>query len=100
MSRFPLVRIVDFISRVFPFNTLERDDLSAVVCHMQLAYHPRGKFIIQAGGPPAEYLYIIHSGSARVSLATESGEDKLVDMRGEGEGFRIGEPAPQPHGHF
>jgi CBS domain-containing protein len=87
MSRFPLVRIVDFISRVFPFNTLERDDLSAVVCHMQLAYHPRGKAIIQAGGPPADHLYIIHSGSARVSLPTESDEDNLVDMRGEGEVF-------------
>lgn len=54
---------------------------------MQLAYHPRGLAIIQAGGPPAEYLYIIHSGSARVSLPTESGEDNLVDMRGEGEVF-------------
>ena len=87
MSQFPLVRIVDFISRVFPFNTLDRDELSAVVCHMQLAYHPRGKVIIQAGGPPADCLYIIHSGSAKVSLPSNSGEDNLVDMRGEGEVF-------------
>lgn len=87
MSRFPLVRIVDFISRVFPFNKLDREELSAVVRHMQLAYHPRGTPIIQAGGPPAEYLYIIHSGSVKITAPIESGEDQLVDMRGEGDFF-------------
>lgn len=87
MGRFPLVRILDFIAKVFPFDTLEREELNGVVAHMELAYYPRGQVIIRAGGDPAENLYIIHSGSIRVTVPSEAGEEFLVDMRGEGDLF-------------
>ncbi len=87
MGKFPLVRIMDFISRVFPFDTLEKEELDGVVGHMELAYFPRGETIIKAGGEPARNLFIIHSGSVRVTLPSEKAEDYLIDVRGEGDIF-------------
>lgn len=82
-----------------PFDTLSGDELTSTVRQMNIAFHPKGEVIIQQGGPPAEHLYIIQAGSARVSYASESGkeangpddgaspEDILVDVRAEGDTF-------------
>ncbi|MCB2188735.1 MAG: CBS domain-containing protein [Deltaproteobacteria bacterium] len=87
MSDFPLARILEFVQAVSPFDTLPRSELNDAVAAMEIAYFPRETQIIQAGGEPSHHLYIIHSGSVRVSVpAAEEGEI-LVDLRGEGDVF-------------
>ncbi len=87
MSQFPLPRILDFIGRVTPFDTLERPELERVAARMKMAYFPRGQVVIKQDGPPAEYLYLIQKGSARVTVSGPDGERILIDERGEADAF-------------
>ena len=43
--------------------------------------------IIQAGEAPSQNLYVIMNGSVRVTLPRPSGEELLIDVRGEGDTF-------------
>ena len=87
MGDFPLPRIKDFMRTVVPFDALEEGELETIVGLMELAYFPRGQVIIQTGQSPSQNLYVIMNGSVRVTLPRESGEELLVDMRGEGDTF-------------
>ena len=89
MSGFPFQRVLSFVSGVVPFDTLPPEELEEVVSRMQVAFFPRGEVILERGGAPAEYLYLIQSGSAKVTLPAPEGEDReiLVDLRGEGDTF-------------
>ena len=87
MSQFPLARILDFVSHVIPFDHLTENELERIVEKMEIAYYPRGAVIIEAGGPPADQLFIIHSGSVKVSIISSTEEELLVDVRGDGDIF-------------
>lgn len=87
MSDFPLPRIKDFLQSVVPFDTLDETELERVVGLMDLAYFPRGEVIIQSGEEPSKNLYVIMNGSVRVTLPRQSGEELLIDVRGEGDTF-------------
>ncbi len=87
MNDFPLPRILDFIQKVSPFDTLDDEERSRVVARMEIAYYPRGEVLIRRGDNPPEYLYIIQVGSARITISDGSDEEVLVDVRGEGDVF-------------
>ncbi len=87
MNDFPLPRIQEFVSTVAPFDTLGREELARMVAQMEIAYYPRGEVIIRRGDEPSPYLYIVHVGSARITLTDDEGEEILVDVRGEGDVF-------------
>ena len=87
MSDFPLPGIIDFLKKVVPFNTLVGAALQEVVTATQIAYHPAGERIIRMGEAASGYLYIVQTGCARVTITDESGQELLVDFRGEGDSF-------------
>lgn len=87
MTETAFPRVLDFVRKVAPFDTLTPEELSAAVEAMEIAYFPRGQVIIEMGGEPAQFLYIIQAGSAKVSLPQKDGQELLVDQRGEGEVF-------------
>ncbi len=87
MSDFPLARILDFLCTVVPFDTLGGDELGRLVARMEIAYYPRGATILEAGGEPAETLFVIHSGSVKVTVPDPELGEILVDVRGEGDTF-------------
>ena len=87
MGESPLPRIKDFIHTVVPFDTLDEDHLTRVVSRMEIVYFPRGEAIIKAGDAPASYLYILKSGSVKVTLPNDAGAEMLIDLRGEGDCF-------------
>ncbi len=87
MTDFPFPRVLDFVAKVTPFDTLDLEELARVVRQMKVAFYPRGKAILRMGQEPPDYLYIVHVGSARVTLKDEKGEELLVDIRGEGDTF-------------
>jgi CBS domain-containing protein len=80
-------RVLDFVRKVAPFDTLSPEELHQAVERMEIAYFPRGQVIIEMGGDPAQFLYIIQAGSAKVTLPQKDGQELLVDQRGEGEVF-------------
>jgi CBS domain-containing protein len=87
MSQFPLPRIQEFVKRVAPFETLSPDELGEVVSKMDISYYPRGEVVVQSGGSVSPALFIIQSGSVKLSVPDEDGQEILVDIRGEGDTF-------------
>ncbi|MFH1034403.1 MAG: DUF294 nucleotidyltransferase-like domain-containing protein [Pseudomonadota bacterium] len=87
MTEAAFPRVLDFVRKVAPFDTLTPEDLLAAVESMEIAYFPRGQVIIEMGGEPARFLYIIQAGSAKITLPQKDGQELLVDQRGEGEVF-------------
>lgn len=87
MGEFPLARILDFVRSVVPFDTLAPEELDRVVRLMEISYFPRDQVVIQAGGEPAKELYVIYSGSVKITLPMGDEGELLVDVRGEGDVF-------------
>ena len=87
MSTYPLPGIIEFLKTVVPFNTLDNATLERVVPTIEVAFYPAGKQIIRMGDAPKGFLYIVQTGCARISITDESGEELLVDLRGEGDSF-------------
>ena len=100
MSQFPLARIRDFVRSVVPFESLEPQELDQLVRHMDIAYFPRGEVVVRQGGEPARHLYIIHSGSVKLTSADDNGREVLVDVRGEGDTFGALSLLHGEEGHF
>lgn len=88
MTELPLARIKDFVKGVTPFGVLPAAELGRVVSAMEIAFFPKGEVVIRAGGPPSEFLYLVHKGSAKVTLpGGRDLEEMLVDLREVGECF-------------
>ncbi len=100
MSDFPLARILDFVRTVSPFDTLDPEELGKLVQRMDIAYFPPGSKVVQQGGDPARYLYIIHSGSVKLTSTEEDGRETLLDIRGEGDTFGALSLLHSEKGHF
>ena len=50
MKDFPLRGIVEFISKIVPFDVLSDEELAELATHVEIDYYPRGEVIIQRGG--------------------------------------------------
>lgn len=87
MTTSTLSGIAEFLKTVVPFNTLDTVTLEQVVITIQVAFYPAGEWIIRMGEPANEFLYIVQTGCARITIADESAEEILVDLRGEGDSF-------------
>jgi len=85
MNEFPSQRILDFIRTVPPFDTLAREELTALARQMEIAYYPANDALIRKGDSAPAYLYIIQVGSARTTFKDASGQEILVDVWGEGD---------------
>jgi len=74
----------EFLHAVPPFNTLETDELRALVRKLEVAYYPQGQTIFPSSPPPG--LAVIRKGAVRLIDA----EHKFLDKRSEGELFGHG----------
>jgi signal-transduction protein with cAMP-binding, CBS, and nucleotidyltransferase domain len=84
VTEFPLPNIIDFLTEVFPFNSLDRQGLAKIAPQIEIAFYPRGRLIIQKGARNSGFLHIIQAGAARVSIPNDAGSELLVDIRGRG----------------
>jgi CBS domain-containing protein len=81
--------IIDFFGNVMPFDKLSRDTLGEMVDGITMEYYPKGEQILEQDGPPSEFLGVIKKGGVKVYQTSESNEEVVVDLRGEGEHFGI-----------
>lgn len=86
-DEFPFPQIAAFLRQIAPFDTLHTDELMRTVLRMEIAYAPRGEIIMKQGGAAADFLFIIHVGSVRITMSGDAGEEILADTRGEGDHF-------------
>lgn len=87
MGDFPLSRITEFIRTVVPFNLMGREEIEQIAATMEIAYYPRGEFIMRFGDKIPGYVHIIQTGSVKLTVSDESGGEILVDVREEGDVF-------------
>jgi CBS domain-containing protein len=81
--------VTGFLKDVPPFVLLPAEELRALARHVSLDFFPRGAVILKAGGDPSESLYVIHKGAVRLTLTGDSGDNVLLDVRGEGDIFGV-----------
>src|SRR3712207_7977021 len=66
-------------STLFPYTTLFRSDVERALETVRLA---PGARVLEEGGPPSRYLYVIRSGAARLER-----DGDVVQLLEEGEPF-------------
>lgn len=81
--------IKKFLKNTPPFQFLDDAVLDSVVNSISVDFYPRDTIILKQDGPPSDSLRIIKKGGVRVSIKTDSGEDVVIDYRGEGESFGL-----------
>lgn len=79
--------ITEFLGKVPPFQFIKEEELRELATGIRVESHPRGTVIHREGGAPATDLYIIRQGAVKLSVASESGQDMVIDYRGEGDSF-------------
>jgi CBS domain-containing protein len=79
--------LIEFLKKIPPFQLLDSSQLTAVAHHISLEFYPKGTTVLQQGGTPSEFLYIIKKGGVRIFRTTVDGQEVLIDYRGEGDLF-------------
>lgn len=77
--------VVDFLKQVPPFQFLDDISLRNLANKASMEFYPKGYTVLQQEGPPSEYLNIIKKGGVKVFVKSDTGEEVLIDYRGEGD---------------
>jgi CBS domain-containing protein len=78
----PPVDIPSFLRIYPPFDALTDDRLAAVVQHTHIEFYGEGQVILQVGGEPARFLYVVRTGAVELI-----DEEHVLDLLSEGEVF-------------
>jgi CBS domain-containing protein len=78
---------VDFLKQVPPFQFLDETILRSLALNSSMEFYPKGFSILQQEGPPSEYLLVIKKGGVKIFIRSDSGEEVIIDYRGEGDSF-------------
>lgn len=79
--------IINFLKKEPPFQFLDEATLKSVAGSLSVEFYPKNTFILKQDGPPSDSLRIIKKGGVKISMKSESGEDVVMDYRGEGDNF-------------
>ncbi len=75
---------IDFLRRTPPFDTLDEDALQQIVQSLKVVRYPAEMRILQRGGEPSHYLYIVREGAVRLE---QDGQTILLLEEGDLFGF-------------
>jgi CBS domain-containing protein len=81
--------IVQFLTKVPPFQFLDEPVLQMVVKNLSMEFYPKGTVILKQDSAASDSLRIIKKGGVRVSVKSKDGEDVVIDYRGEGDTFGL-----------
>jgi CBS domain-containing protein len=81
--------IIHFLEKVPPFQFLDETTLKEVSKNVSLEFYPKESVILKQDGLPSDSLRIIKKGGVRISVKSGTGEDVVIDFRGEGDTFGI-----------
>ena len=76
--------VVEFLSKIMPFDELDDDVLHGVARHVRVDFFPKGTRLFIAGETEVRHLYLIQRGGVKSFLTDDEGEVTLKDYRGEG----------------
>ena len=76
------MQVESFLVRFAPFDSLEPDALERVCTATEIEFFPRGTAILQQGGPPSRFLYVVRTGGVELL-----DDEVVIDLLEEGEMF-------------
>jgi len=76
------VDIPTFIRMYPPFDELNGERIDELVAHLRVEFHPAGEVILQQGGEPAGFLYMVRTGAVELT-----DDEQVLDLLSEGEVF-------------
>jgi CBS domain-containing protein len=76
------VDIPTFLRTYPPFDELDEERLEVVVQHTHIEFYAAGQMILQRGGEPSEFLYVLRTGAVELL-----DEEQVLDLLSEGEVF-------------
>ena len=76
--------VVEFLSRIMPFNELDDETLHQLARHVKVDFFPKGTRLFTAGQTDITHLYLIQKGGVKSFIVDDEGEVTLKDYRGEG----------------
>lgn len=82
-----LEEIINFLKKEPPFQFLDDATLKSIAGSLSMEFYPKDTVILKQDGPPSDSLRIIKKGGVKVLMRAESGEDVVIDYRGEGDNF-------------
>jgi CBS domain-containing protein len=82
-----LEEVINFLKKEPPFQFLDDATLKSIAGSLSMEFYPKETVILKQGGPPSDALRIIKKGGVKVLMRVESGEDVVIDYRGEGDNF-------------
>lgn len=78
---------ISFLKEAPPFQFLDETTLKSVAGSLSLEFYPKDTVVLMQDGPPSVSLRIIKKGAVKVFMRSETGEDVLLDYKGEGDNF-------------
>jgi len=81
--------VIKFLQNVPPFQFLDGASLADVAKDLSMEFYPKNTVILKQDGPPSDSLRIVKKGGVRISVKSGTGEDVVIDFRGEGDTFGI-----------
>ena len=79
--------VINFLREEPPFQFLDDATLRSVAGSLSMEFYPKDTVILRQDGPASDSLRIIKKGGVKVLMRSESGEDVVIDYRGEGDNF-------------
>ena len=76
------MQVEAFLVRFPPFDSLEPNALERACAATEIEFFPRGTTILQQGGPPSRFLYVVRTGGVELL-----DDEVVIDLLEEGEMF-------------
>jgi CBS domain-containing protein len=77
-------RVADFLKQHPPFQTMEEDDLLALVEHGRVKFHESDEYVYWQDGAHGPFVFVIEQGTVSLWQTVDGGE-RLRDIRGAGD---------------
>ncbi|MBI3592589.1 MAG: cyclic nucleotide-binding domain-containing protein, partial [Nitrospirae bacterium] len=81
--------VMNFLKNIPPFQFLDEAVLKTVAGSLSMEFYPKDTVILKQDGPASDSLRIIKKGGVKISIKSDTGEDVVIDYRGEGETFGL-----------
>ncbi len=81
--------VISFLKKVPPFQFLEDDELKSVATSLTMEFYPKDTLILRQGDKNVDALRIIIKGAVKIFIKDVSGDDIVIDYRGESDNFGL-----------
>jgi len=81
--------VISFLKKVPPFQFLEDNELKSIATSLAMEFYPKDTLILRQGDKNIDALRIIKKGAVKIFIRDVSGDNVVIDYRGEGDNFGL-----------